>query len=345
MTVVRIICAIALITVMAIPMGSIYPAGRRSLLRAYVYGLITMWAVTFIFAVPLILADRTLTELTVLTGSVCLITAGAGIAAYLKDRAKKSGTASARRLERSEIIFLGLFLGIVLFQLYKTVFYAYADGDDAYYVAVARAAQVSDRLYRSDPYTGMPFMQAKRYYLAPFPLWIAVISRITGLNASAAAHVAVPLMLIPATYIIYGELGRKIFKDNREAVFTFLCFIAVFALFSGYSLAGAERFMLTRTRQGKEALANIIIPAALLICSELAVKEGDERPGPKDTAVLWVLTAAGALTSFFSNLLLLILIGLGVMYVMIAGRDIKRAILLGTALIPEILMILVYMIL
>ena len=120
---------------------------------------------------------------------------------YVKERAKKQGAVQGKRLERSEIIFLGLFLGLVLFQLYKTVFYAYADGDDAYYVAVARAAQVSDRLYRSDPYTGMPFMQAKRYFLAPFPLWIAIISRITGLNAAAAAHVAVPLMLIPVSYI------------------------------------------------------------------------------------------------------------------------------------------------
>lgn len=342
MTVIKILCSIALILT-ALPMGMILPAGRKSLMRAYVYGLIIMWAVTFVFALPMILLDRSLTELTAVTGAVCLITAAAGVAAYIRDKKKRPFSGERTSLKASEIVFLGLFAGLVLFQLYKTVFFAYADGDDAYYVATAQAAAVSDRLYRSDPYTGMPFMQAKRYFLAPFPLWLSMIARVTGLNAAAVSHVAVPLALIPATYGIYSEISKHVFKDNREARYIFLCFIAVFALFSGYSLAGAERFMLTRTRQGKEALGNIIIPAALLMIADI-ISDDEERP-VRSVIPLWILGVAGSLTSFFSNLLVGVLTGLLAVYVLITKRDVKRTLICLSAVIPEIVMILVYAIL
>ncbi len=324
-------------------MGFLFPSGRKNPGRALVYGLVTMWAVTFVYALFLIFFYNSTELLMKLIIPSWLVIFVAGLAAYIVDTRKNGFGIFVPKLTRPEILFLGLFLGLLLFQLYKSVAYAYADGDDAYYVATAQLSSFSDLMYRQDPYTGMLFDQGKRYFLAPFPVWLSIISRITGLNAAAVAHVVAPVALIPVTYIIYSEIGVFAFKENKEARYIYLCMIAVFVLFSGYSLMPAERFLLTRTRQGKEALANIIIPGALMLFGDAFVhEEGLDR---EKTLLLFLFGLAGALTSFFSNLLLGILGVFWFILCIVRKQGIKALIRTAIAMIPEALMIVLYMVL
>ncbi len=272
-----------------------------------------------------------------------IIIFAAGMAAYIVEARKKGLNLHPAPMTRPEILFLGLFLGLVLFQLYKSVAFAYADGDDAYYVATSQLSSISEFMYKQDPYTGMLFDQGKRYVLAPFPIWISVISRITGLNAAAVSHVAAPVALIPVTYIIYSEIGIFAFKENKEARYIFLCMIALFVLFSGYSLMPAERFLLTRTRQGKEALANIIIPGVLLVFGDAF--SGEEGMDREETLLLFLFGLGGALTSFFSNLLLGILGGLWFILCIIRKQGARSLIRTVAAMIPEAVMVVIYMVL
>ncbi|MCR5278492.1 MAG: hypothetical protein K6E19_03535 [Lachnospiraceae bacterium] len=341
MIVLEMIIAILLITVLPCAMGLIYPDARKHPQRSYVYGLVTMWAVIFVFALPSIMADLTLTVLLMLVSPVCLIMGVWGLAAYIMDRKRSSEERSTLTLGRTEILYLGLFIGLVVFQMYKSVTTAYSDGDDAYYVSVAGIANSGDSMYRADPYTGMAFLQTKRYTFASFPMWIAMIARVSGLNTATVAHVILPLVLVPATYLIYTNISGLIFKNDRQKKYLFLSLLSVFVIFSGFSTAVAEKFLLARVRQGKEALGNIIIPTALFLIMNIVGEGEDSKPKitREKLILMWVLGLAGALTSVFSNLVLVLLWGFLAIYCVIKKCDRKTVITALSAMVPELLIL------
>lgn len=211
-------------------------------------------------------------------------------------------------LDKKEMVYLGLFLGLVLYQLYKAIFFAYADGDDAYYVAVSQSVSGNvDALYKYNAYTGLEEAIAYRYALAPFPIWQTYFSRLLGLNAATIAHICMPLLLIPVTYFIYNAIGIKLYKDNRTKRYMFLCLISVFVLFSRYSMYSPEFFMLARTRQGKEALGNIIIPILFFVMADIVSREKWNIKF-QDVLLLFVVCISAALTSVFGNLVVLLVL-------------------------------------
>ena len=182
-----------------------------------------------------------------------------------------------------------LFAALLLFQLVQAVRLTYGDGDDAFYVAVSSIAAESNEMYSKLPYTGGSTGLDYRHGLAPFPLWLAFLSRISGLKAVTVCHIAAPLMLIPMTYGIYWLIGRKLCKKGRkDKLPLFLIFTELLVLFGDYSIYSVENFMIARSRQGKAALGSIIFPfliyVFLLLLERLEEKEKAEW-------MLWVLLA------------------------------------------------------
>ena len=168
------------------------------------------------------------------------------------------------------------------------VFYFWGN-DDAFYVAVSSIAAESNEMYSKLPYTGGSTGLDYRHGLAPFPLWLAFLSRISGLKAVTVCHIAAPLMLIPMTYGIYWLIGRKLCKKGRkDKLPLFLIFTELLVLFGDYSIYSVENFMIARSRQGKAALGSIIFPfliyVFLLLLERLEEKEKAEW-------MLWVLLA------------------------------------------------------
>lgn len=305
---------------------------ERSLSLRIVLGLLVLWAVFYVAAVPIILlqpntwgftanleqaaffGSNTLVKLYGGLVIVILILAVVRLAFLWKERKNTEvPTPEKKLLTRTEILYLGLFLALVLFQLVRSVLYAYADGDDAYYVAVAQLMGSGENtLYQTDAYTGNPVAISARYALAPFPIWAGFLARIFDLNAAVVCHVCLPVALIPMTYMIYERIGEKLFEENREKKFVFLCLVAVFVLFAHYSYDSAEVFLLTRTRQGKEALACIIIPFLFLILLDISLRT-EFKIRWMDLVKLMITGVAGALTSVFGNVLTLIMLfGFGI---------------------------------
>lgn len=348
MTFVQVLIFIAVMTILPVGMGFIFPAGRKNPMLSWVLGFILMWVVTYIFALPLIIKEKSLTLLLKAVSVGCVVIFLAGIAAFIIKR-NTLKFEKAKMLTLPEILYLGIFLGLLLFQLYKTIAFAYTDGDDAFYVAVSQNADAADSMYLSDPYSGNPFLQSKRYYFAPFPMWIAMLARLTKINAAAVAHTLVPVALIPVTYVIYNEIGKAVFGKSREKRYMFLSLFSVFALFSGVSYSTAERFMLTRTRQGKEALANIIIPLVVLLFLRITKKQPEETKkndllSLEDTALLLVIGIAGALTSLMSNVLTGILLLCLFVYSLAKKASFKTLIKVVAAAVPEALVLLLYLV-
>ena len=308
---------------------------------AIVYGFMLQWAAAFLAAVPLIVKERTLSELTRILIPVYILLVITGLIKGIKSLGAKREFKPFTKLDRSEIIYLSLFLGIVLFQLYKTVFYAYADGDDAFYVASARIAEASGKMYRLDAYVGITTPVPYRYALAPFPMWVAMLARVSTIDSAALSHSVLAPMLIAVTYFLYNEISKLLFgSENREKRYMFLTLVAVFEMFSNVSTSTSGKFLLTRARQGKEALACIVLP--LLFYCFLRIVKSESEIKMRDYVTLFVIAVASSLTSLLANVLVpLAFFGAGI-WMLVKRKKFVNILLLGACLCVNLATVILY---
>ena len=254
-----------------------------------------------------------------------------------------------------ELLWL-IFLAGLFFQVMQAYRLAYADGDDAFYIPISVDAYQAGELYTGDSYTGGPTDVNLRYGLAPFPIWVAFIASKCGVNAAVAAHSLIPLVLIPVTYVLYLEIGKMLCsgvaaggkKDERtgRAWFLplFMIFVTLLQVFGNYSIYPASTFLLTRTRQGKAALGNVILPFFMLLLFKIA-EEVKKRGKAGWQNVLWLMAAmaAGCLCSTMAGFLCSMLVMLVVFLIFILYR--KPAVLLQGFLgcVPGIVYALIYL--
>ena len=325
---------------------------KKGSFLAEVCGLMVLWSLFFVVAIPVIIFQSETVGMNVITivyGVLSLMTVLVSLGLMVIRIIKKEDKIIPPPfvLDIHEILYLALFLGIVAFQLYKAVFFAYADGDDAYYVAISQSVSGKgdfNSLYTNDPYTGFYIGTAYRYALAPFPIWTAFLARVFSVNAATVAHVCMPVILIPITYVIYNAIAVKLFADNRAKRYMFLCLISVFVMFSRYSLYSAEVFLLTRTRQGKEALANIIVPFLIYVFLDID-KEEEYKISVKNYIMIILIAISAALTSVFGNLLVLIALFANFVYSFFRHAPLKEKIKAASLAAPGVIMLLLFLVL
>lgn len=190
---------------------------------------------------------------------------------------------------KQECLFWGIFLLLLLIQLVNSVTMRYADGDDAYYVAVSTITESNNTMYKIQPYSVGSTGLNIRHSLAPFPIWIAFLARISGWHTTIVAHTVVSTILIFMTYVIYGQIGKLLFTEKKECVPVFLCFTALLVIFGDYSIYTPENFMIARSRQGKAALGNIIVPMVIFLFMLLFERIKEKQ---RCEWMLWILLAA-----------------------------------------------------
>ncbi len=59
------------------------------------------------------------------------------------------------------------------------------------------------------------------YKLAPFPVFWAMIGKISGLNPAYLMHTLLPVIFIPLAYVVYYLIAMDLLKKNRK----FICFL------------------------------------------------------------------------------------------------------------------------
>lgn len=300
-------CLILCIWLVGIPVltGAIpafFTSGRRySLAFMWTSGYMISWALFQVVTVPLVLLHISQGFRVVVRLFMCcsLALAALGLLLLLRSRKKRSSLTVVRGMEesgavRQHRIYWGIFAALTALQLVLAVVMNYRDGDDAYYVAVSSLTESSDTMYVLMPYsmggTGLDL----RHGLAPFPVWIAFLARISGIPSVSVAHVAVPLAMIPTTYLIYYQMGRQLFDKKREKLPLFLCFTAILTIFGNYSIYTAENFMLARSRQGKAALGSIVIPMIILLF--FLILDWVEK-GKRGQWMLWFLLGAAVMSA------------------------------------------------
>ena len=191
-------------------------AGR--LVFGWVSGQILLWAVFQLICAPCVLWEVTFDKVVLFFG-VATAALAAGAVVMMAAGRGKSRPAPVRKVfgqdrDRVRLCLWICFFALLGLQMVQAVRLAYADGDDAYYVAVSSITENAGTLYQKMPYTRGFTDVDIRHGLAPFPVWIAFLTRVSGIPAVSAAHIAVPLMLIPMTYGIFYLLGKRIFAGK-----------------------------------------------------------------------------------------------------------------------------------
>lgn len=284
---------------------------RKNIWFMWTAGCLLFFAAFQVVAVPLILAKCRFTLLVWIFTIFCVTGfVGGTLIWYYRNKKYPVLTAVSSKMKRSEKILWIIFFIILAIQLFLAAFLAFADGDDAYYVAVSTITDASDSMYQVLPYTGGNTALDGRHILAPFPILIAYLARVSGFHSAAVAHTAFPLLFIPLTYCIYGLIGSRLFKGRKVQLPIFMIFVEILVMWGNYSLYTAETFLMTRTRQGKSALGNIIIPALFLLLFMIGERLSENR---KIEKCLWVLLfmvmTASCLCSTLGGFLIGVLLG------------------------------------
>lgn len=320
----------------------------------YLSGWLVMGTIFQLFAVPFIFTKKSLTELEFVYSAVIIILGFCGLLFYVigitHDGAKEFLGIEGKRKKNSDkgqLRYWIIFGGLLLFQLIMSICMRTSDGDDAYYIVHAVMADELDTMYLKNAYTGGHGSLDLRHTLAPFSMFYAMLARKSEIPATIIAHLVMPLILIPITYIIYYKIGRELFRKEQEKLPIFLILLSGIALFGRTSVYTNETFFLTRTWQGKSMLANIALPAALyvlyMICkyTEKRIIEHNSR------LVGWffMLLMVNFVGALFSSLGLLLLGMLeAVIGLLITIRNRKPWVILGilSANLPSIVYILLY---
>ena len=340
-------------------------AGRRNKVDmgyAFCLGYMLMWALFQLIAVPYVIKEGIFRHISFVFEICSLTFAIAGALLFFPipsggdiiSRGRALFGAVKNRENRPALLLWGVFLAGLLFQLWQAYFLAYADGDDAFYIPISVTAMLREDLYSNHPYTGEAIELSMRYGLAPFPIWVAFVASRCRVNAAVAAHTLIPLVLIPFTYILYLEIGRCLCegvfpggekeRKKGEVLPLFMIFVTLLQIFGNYSIYPASTFLMTRTRQGKAALGNAILPFFFLLLFKMA-KEVKEQGKARMQNVLWLMAAmtAGCLCSTMSGFLCSMFVMLTVFLIFILYR--KPLVLLQGFLgcLPGIAYALIYL--
>lgn len=204
--------------------------------------------------------------------------------------------------------FMFAFWILFLIQIIMRLLQQVSDGDDALFVAganvSAQSGQMNNILIYTGEYSPNPDV---RHLLSGLPIWIAVLSRLTGLHASVTAHCVLGIVVLLMHYAILHALSSLLLEEKEEQKWLFMMLTAVFNIFGNVSLYTSQTFLLTRTWQGKTMFANLAIPFAFLILIELYhAQKKQEQYALYCLAVMVYLFAGTCATTGFIIMLLFI---------------------------------------
>lgn len=317
----QILILLLILLVLPVLVGSIFSdVDRRSfqLPFRWVSGQICLWSGFQLICVPMILLpkENSFFNMIVLygmfTAAMLLFALGLWIRRRVKARAVDILHGFDRERDWIALLLWGLVFALLAVQLVLAVMLAYEEGDDAFYVATSSITAESGTMYEVLPYTGGTTGLDARHGLAPFPIWIAMLSRLSGMHPAAIAQTVLPVVLILMAYAIYYMIGRHLFGGSHRKLPLFMVFLELLVIFGGQSLYTAENFLLVRTAQGKAVLADIVIPFIFLLLTVLFEKvQQGERADVKYWLLLALTMAAGCLCSTQGALLTCMLLGVG----------------------------------
>lgn len=336
--------------------GSLFKTklNKLSILQQWMAGQFALWALFQVLAVYFILKKEPLDALTytnnfavqalllvaIVRGVVLRgVTAKHRVRYTLQEKVSSSIT-TMKTYKWWYVIWLVLFV----VQILALVFLQVNDGDDAYHMAIASVAESSGNMYTANVYAFGNTTLTYRYALAPFPIWIAYLSRISGVHTLTIAHIILGTVLVTMSYVIYASSAKELFGDNRKKRLQFLCAVALLYIWGNTSSHTAESFLLLRSRQGKALVAGIVFPAIIYLLIHIGRKLEQKQ---KISLMQYVLAACVILTGFLGSALggslVVALWGLALLFFAIAYKKIGVLLLGALSTLPGLVYAILYL--
>lgn len=306
----------------------------------WVSGQFCLWACFQLICVPFVLWSGNFVPMLYLFLGCSLALAALGAARSIAGWRKKKASGAVipvfrRKPGRAEALLWILFAAVLLFQLVQAVRMTYTDGDDAYYVAISTTVANDELMYRKLPYTGYSTELDARHGLAPFPVWIACLAKLSGMEAVSVAHLVLPVVLIAFAYGVFYLLGRTLLPAWGGKFPLYLIFTELLVLFGNYSIYTSESFLIARSRQGKAALSGIVIPFLfyLLLLWLKRLERQEKLPG---VFYLLLLSAniTSCLCSTLGGVLLCMLAGITGLFGAVSYRRWRQLVPMGLCCLP-----------
>lgn len=277
-------------------------------------GQFCLWAGFQLICVPLMLLRRDFSDVIRFFSAYCAVMVLCGVIRLAVCRRRRKAAReegairqAAGKPDRAAVLWWVVFAVLLVFQLAQAVGMTYADGDDAFYVGVSTTVEDSGLLYEKLPYTGAYTGLDARHGLAPLPVWVAYLAKLSGMETVVAAHLMLPAVLIAFAYAVFYLLGLLLFPEKDEKLPLFLVFTEILVLFGNYSIYTVENFLIARSRQGKAALGSIVIPF-LFVLMGLWLKRQEEKE--RIPARLYLLIAMTVITGCLCSTQGALLVGL-----------------------------------
>lgn len=329
---------ILLLYLLPVPMvvGGLFKTklNKISLAQQWMYGQFALWSVFQVLAVAFILRKESLDVLVkantfavqiliLLAVTKAVIwrstTTNSKTPNGLKDRMKALG-AECNAYKWWYLIFAVLFV----IQILGILFLQVNDGDDAYHMAIANVAESSGNMYTANVYAFGNTTLTYRYALAPFPIWISYLSRISGVHTLTIAHLVLGTFLVTMSYVIYASSAKELFGENRKKRLQFMCVVAFLYIWGNTSSHTAESFLLLRSRQGKALVAGIVFPALVYLLIHIGKKlEQKQKISLMQYVLAMCVILSGFLGSALGGSLVALLWGIALLFLAIGYKNIK----------------------
>lgn len=340
--IIRILCIGVAAGMVPLLTGMLYTAANEKrengILKNWTSGFVTCFALFQIVSIPCIFLGRSLTELSFLYGG--LLVAGCILSLWLNRSRMRDMFGDFLQTLRHTPWAVILALLVIAFQIYMYTAYMHADDDDSFYVATATTAVSTDSLFQFNPYSGAAYQSfPSRYVLSPFPMFVAMISRLSGVHTLIVAHTVLPVILLPLSYAVFALIGYTLFDKNREKTAYFILFVAVIQMFAFTTTHTQGTVLLLRIWQGKAILASILLPFGFYMGMRLILHKFDRA----DWLLVTALMLSCCMVSSMGIMLGAILTGIFGLLAAFLKRSIRIPVQLLLCCVPNLLFSGIYL--
>lgn len=235
---------------------------EKSLTFLYFSGLVLIWAVFQMIAVPMVLTRLSFTEtftvLTIVMAMICLY----GI---YKSSFRQWRFPEYRLNEKIAIICMFLLVSALLLVTFVT---QHTDADDSRFVVNAVDMLRTDTMYLTNTATGkvLDYFPGgmRKDVTSPWAVFIAWCAKLTRVHPTIMAHTIFPMILLLAAVCVWWMLSGIFFPENLIYRSLFLDLVLLLNIYGHFSIYSEECFLLTRVWQGKAVVAGIGIPAVYM---------------------------------------------------------------------------------
>ncbi len=241
---------------------------KCSLAKSYIMGWVVIWSFCQLITVPLVLLKASFLLVFVLMllgiGSLCIYSI---ITKSYREGLGEGRINFQRSNHKSVIIVSGLFMVLFIGIAFAT---QHIDADDSRFVVNAVDIIRTNRMFLTDPTTGLPLEcwtgELCKDVTAPWAVFIAYCAKASGVSATIMAHTFLPIALITAIFCVWWLLSEVFFDKDVVHRCIFMDTLLFLHIYGYYSVYSEETFMMTRLWQGKAVVAALGIPLCLLIC-------------------------------------------------------------------------------